>query len=242
MLNDEWFNILLNTDVNDFQKVCYTNKNTINICTNDYFWQQKFIHDDLPLLSEENTSLQDWINEYNDIRRADRLATYLIELIMIEHVNRPFNGETINFKFNTTDELMFLPSEMINDIKNNNSYINHINDADEIWISFDFFDRCGDQKCQKDHFSLHYLLIADDNLLFQLSYEVSLEYIQKLIRLIFYFYLHTDPFDDFYQSYLWNDDVHNNIIKERNQFWLTTTGIYKFHPQYNRPLRVWEIL
>jgi hypothetical protein len=238
MLKDEWFDILLNTDVNDMQKVCYTNKNTINICTNPYFWQQKFNHDAYPLLSKNNTSLQDWINEYNAIRRADRLATYLIELVTMEYVNKP----SINFKFNITDELMFLPSEMIHDIKNNDDYINHIDEPDEIWISFNFFDYCEDEECQKNHFSLNYLLMANDDIIAQISYELSLNDIQKMIRLIFYIYPDIDPFDSFYQSYLWNNHVKNGIIGNRNQFWLTTTGIYKFHPQYNRPLRVWEML
>ena len=239
MLDDVWFNILLNTDVNDLQKVCYTNKNTINICTNDYFWIQKFNHDGYPLFSENNTSLQDWINEYNTIRRADRLANYLIKLVTMEHVNRPFYSKTINFRFNTTDELRFLPNHLIHDIKNNDAYINHIADADEIWISLDFFDQCENEKC---HFSLDYLLMANDNILGQISYELSLDDIQKMIRLIFYFYPDIEPFDNFYQPYLWNDHVKNGIIKQRNQFWLTTTGIYKFHPVYHRPLRVWEML
>ena len=77
------FNILLNSD--NIEHISQINKNTFNICNSVYFWQEKFKHDNLLILTKESpTSINKWIKEYQYVFNAYRQAHHIYTINNIE--------------------------------------------------------------------------------------------------------------------------------------------------------------
>lgn len=111
MQYDEWFNVLLNSD--NLKNVCFTNKNTIKICSDKQFWIEKFNHDDLTIINPGNT-INEWITEYNRVLVTTELVEKLLALLKSEHEQSGKRIE-INFPFNPEDNLHNIITEEIVD-------------------------------------------------------------------------------------------------------------------------------
>ena len=75
-----WYNIMLNM-TDDLHKICMANKMALKVCHNQYFWENKFKHDDLTLFSNP-TSIKEWINEYDKSFKAYTLANKIANALM----------------------------------------------------------------------------------------------------------------------------------------------------------------
>ena len=73
------FTQLLNTDIEDIETVCRLNKSYMSVCQNAHYWEEKFKHDNLPLLIDNYpTTIQDWINEYIHIKSVTNMVNALL--------------------------------------------------------------------------------------------------------------------------------------------------------------------
>lgn len=78
------FNYLINLSVDDLKEQCFRNKKWLNICTNTFFWESKFEHDDLPyLVIEPPKTIGEWISEYQ--RTANAVDTTNKILYIFKH-------------------------------------------------------------------------------------------------------------------------------------------------------------
>lgn len=85
--DDVYFNILLNSQIDTLRNLCLTQKNTALHCNNNYFWIKKFEHDNLPLLSDQN-SISGWINEYKKVVNIQHKAANLLLVNDIERTRQ----------------------------------------------------------------------------------------------------------------------------------------------------------
>ena len=76
MDEDIFFNILLNSDIQDIELLCSTSKKIKLLC-NGYFWEQKTYHDKLPILT----------NNINKEYYIKILSLYKYSLLLISKYN-----------------------------------------------------------------------------------------------------------------------------------------------------------
>jgi hypothetical protein len=58
---------MLHLKVRDLEELCSTNKNVNQICHDDYFWQEKFKHDNIQFYLPEIPPIS-WINYYHNVQ------------------------------------------------------------------------------------------------------------------------------------------------------------------------------
>lgn len=90
------FNIVINSD--NIKNISQINKNTFNICNSIYFWQEKFKHDNLLILSKESpNSINHWMKEYQYVFNAYREAGNIYTINNIEATRKidQTNGEIL---------------------------------------------------------------------------------------------------------------------------------------------------
>ena len=90
------FNILINSD--NIENISQINKNIYTICNSVYFWQEKFKHDNLLILTKESpTSINNWMKEYQYVFNAYREADHIYTINNIEATRKidQTNGEII---------------------------------------------------------------------------------------------------------------------------------------------------
>jgi len=87
--SDLLYQIMLNLDFISIIKLCQTNKDYIKICDNNYFWQQKYIHDGyhIQFLEDQNIDrdlyqlaydiITNGENVYNKIKNKDVYDIYI---------------------------------------------------------------------------------------------------------------------------------------------------------------------
>ena len=132
---DMWFNILLNSNIDDVASSCVTNKTATIVCNNGDFWKQYFEQYNIPyLLSndpassawlkdytswcikfgedcaiEKPTNYVEWIKEYNKLITAQDKATMVIDAVKYEMIC----GKEMELKLDRWDESSFIPSWII---------------------------------------------------------------------------------------------------------------------------------
>ena len=121
-LNDEWFDVLINTPNDDMKNVCFTNKNTIKICSSKQFWYEKFNRYNMPIINPGH-SISQWIVEYKHVSEATKIANYLLSIV---HKDQTKTIE-VNFKFDPND-----------DLDNIISIVDHLENNEKILIILSF--------------------------------------------------------------------------------------------------------
>ena len=128
---DIWYNILLNSDINDINKII--NKTTVKIIHDKQFWIDKFKHDHLPLLTMSN----DMIKEYNKTLLAHQ-AAILFKNVLNNAVNPQIYMTGYYF-----EEMNWLPNVILEHIESTgdidlvfNAFL-YINVRPEYSIQFD---------------------------------------------------------------------------------------------------------
>lgn len=115
------FNILLHSDVDTIERMCFISDIIEKIRDNKYFWIQKFEQDNLMLLNYPENN--DWISEYKEVVFAITDADDIIKISLIEKerdkkINIIFpNDGTIIIRFSDYDseldyDLWLLPQEL----------------------------------------------------------------------------------------------------------------------------------
>lgn len=113
---DTWYNILLNTDVNQINKSCQTNKLTSQICHNKQFWLDYWKKQGVPKsVFNLPESQKDWYKLY----KITIIVNKLINLFINEHeLTKEWIDVMINFyeysDFDVTKLLPYITDEIIN--------------------------------------------------------------------------------------------------------------------------------
>jgi hypothetical protein len=108
--------ILTATDITDLPQITVTNSRLKEICTDPYFWQEKFKRDDLPL--DIPTTLTQWMTYYNETKQAYDRAKKIWQNLRDHHYEGLDNqwdeltGRAIN-PYGLTFYLWYLPSPSI---------------------------------------------------------------------------------------------------------------------------------
>ncbi|HSW76656.1 MAG TPA: hypothetical protein VLG50_06410 [Candidatus Saccharimonadales bacterium] len=80
-MEDIKFETLLRLDIDDLHHACLVDKSSLSICHNNYFWQQKFEYDHVPLLVDTlPQSISEWIKEYKRAARAYDKAHLILSI------------------------------------------------------------------------------------------------------------------------------------------------------------------
>jgi hypothetical protein len=79
------FNIMINNDINLIKNICITSKNALHLCSDIYFWQKKFEHDNLPIMSKILPKyVSEWIIEYNCVFKSHTESRHIVIVNNIE--------------------------------------------------------------------------------------------------------------------------------------------------------------
>lgn len=82
---DIYYNILMHSDYKTIKNLCLTNITSIKVCDSKFFWNNKFIYDNIPILtSEKLTNRHEWINEYIRVSLAKDTAINIIKVWLLE--------------------------------------------------------------------------------------------------------------------------------------------------------------
>ena len=97
------FNVLLNTNFNNLENLCLTDKRALKYCNDEYFWKTKYYHDELPIIE----SITNWkraykiiyiaMNDINKILAISRIEKKRDSKILIDHPN---NGTIVINMYN----------------------------------------------------------------------------------------------------------------------------------------------
>lgn len=95
-----FYNILLHMDADTISDLCLANTTSLHVCDSLYFWENKFNHDQLPILIQP-TTLNQWLSEYKKIslikKEVDNLLTVL-SLLNVKNITIPITVSTKNPK------------------------------------------------------------------------------------------------------------------------------------------------
>lgn len=98
------FNVLIKSDINTISTLCQESSVAEKICTDKYFWERKFEHDNLMIFKYRN-DIDSWWDEYNEVKDSTINADDIIKISLIEKerdsnigILYPNNG-TIIMKF-----------------------------------------------------------------------------------------------------------------------------------------------
>lgn len=100
---DIYYEIMLNMDIDEINKNCAINKNFYNICSNKYFWINKFKKDGLVVMTKQN-SVRDWINEYITMKKVAYQVNYIFQWL------------PVRFELNISFKKLYKIEEMENDL------------------------------------------------------------------------------------------------------------------------------
>lgn len=93
MIKDVWYNVLLNSHIDDFKNLCFVNKLTVDICNDKHFWSEKFAKDNLWL---PESFIKNMVKVYKNISYYKIKSIKIIKDVdnasiqMIEHHLIPF--------------------------------------------------------------------------------------------------------------------------------------------------------
>ena len=63
-LDDFYYDLLMVSDIDIVETLCYTNQMANKVCHNDHFWVNKFNQDGKELPNIYPTTIDQWIEEY----------------------------------------------------------------------------------------------------------------------------------------------------------------------------------
>lgn len=112
-----FYNILLHFDIDSISDLCLANKTSLKVCDSQYFWENKFKHDELPIIVNP-TSLKEWISEYKKIQIIAKEVEDLLKMLNLMNIDKisiPITVATKNPKALIMLETVF-PKQM-NDIE-----------------------------------------------------------------------------------------------------------------------------
>lgn len=183
-LTSTQFEILLNSNIENISAVCSINKSNRNICLSNYFWEEKFRHDDIPLMKMHD-SIPNWILEYKwctyCIKEAEKYLNYL-ELYKLSGSTPKEKSIYIDI-FKINDINIFITEEMDRDIIERNFLkllLRNANDRDTTGqVSFRFIDK---------KYTIEFQF--EDDLYIA---EISRDTCKYLIFVTWYY--HLDPYD-----------------------------------------------
>ncbi len=92
---DILYNILIQSNINQIQNLCYTNKYLHQICNQTSFWELIHERDRLPLLTEWD-NIADWINDYHKMKKINQKVTIILDYLVDYHRIRLFGGNKLN--------------------------------------------------------------------------------------------------------------------------------------------------
>ncbi len=124
-MEDVFLVTMLNANIDDIKTQCLSNKTAYNHCSHNDFWIQKFNHDHLPLINENNLSINEWIKLYKLMQKYKYKAQdiLLIHKIESERVIDPL----YIIKLAINDNVFHLFKEMY---KDKIPHFDHIYDID----------------------------------------------------------------------------------------------------------------
>jgi hypothetical protein len=96
-LYDVDYDILLKSDINTIEKLCFVNKYFDHICQNDQFWYYKFNADKLPLPIIRPTSTFGWVKIYKHQLKLKQLKSYMYMNEFEPELNRDIVGYMQSF-------------------------------------------------------------------------------------------------------------------------------------------------
>lgn len=77
------FNLLLKSDIETLTNFCFTSNTAHKICQDKYFWEQKFKHDNIKIITEQSLAIS-WIKEYKKVKQCIMDADDIITISLIE--------------------------------------------------------------------------------------------------------------------------------------------------------------
>jgi len=182
---DMYKEILLNATVKTIKNLCLTNKNYNQLCNTVSFWNEKFTHDHLPhlihIIKHKNDkghslniptqyrklpkNINEWLVSYDKMLKYNDLAKQLLKNIQ--------NSNTFKELTSSVDshDMLWLPEQMINIIKNEQHY--------KINIYFT-------TKNNKFYLELLYAMEEGDDIIIEISKD---EFINYLTLLFYYHHL-----------------------------------------------------
>jgi hypothetical protein len=112
-----YYEFLMNVDINDMSSFCIINRETQKICNNKWFWENYFDNANLPIINYENNS-HDWIKEFMSVVNAEKKTDEILK-----YLTRPGKKSTYIYfyldNFNNYDEIPFLPKKLKRKIADN---------------------------------------------------------------------------------------------------------------------------
>ncbi len=126
-MNDLYYEILLNSDIEDIDNLCMINKSFNNICQSKYFWIDKFNKDKLPLIKKHNKTV-DWVIEYKKVLYViNRVNNVLMDLNNHDKtiINLKYVKQDISFLYDNNHIENYLPYDLIITFKNNEYFMEY---------------------------------------------------------------------------------------------------------------------
>jgi len=128
---DTIYNILLNTDIDSLNELCFLNKTTHQHCQNKHFWIEKFKHDQLPMMHILPKNIKEWINTYIVLKKSQDKMQLLLKVNQIESlmIHDPSPGLiiiTLSIEHKELD--MILPKKLLNVLPKDMSLVDGMND------------------------------------------------------------------------------------------------------------------
>ena len=105
LCSDNFKEILINSDIETIKQLVHVNQEMKLFCNDSTFWKSKFIHDDLPIITDNFNTMDEWVNEYETILKCknDCYNILLINKIMSQQIYN--NSCRINIDYVNDKEL-----------------------------------------------------------------------------------------------------------------------------------------
>lgn len=87
-------NILYHLPIKSVNNLCLTDKLSLNIYSDKYFWINKFKNEDLILLNPDNLTINNWIKEYNKMLKIKKDIN---RIFIISAIDNTYGFKQINF-------------------------------------------------------------------------------------------------------------------------------------------------
>ena len=93
---DVYYNLLIQSDYKTIKSLCLTNTTSIKVCSDDFFWKNKFIYDDTPILAAKQlNNMGEWINEYINVNVAKNTADDIFKIWKLERKANFGKGKSV---------------------------------------------------------------------------------------------------------------------------------------------------
>jgi hypothetical protein len=225
---DVLYNILLQSNSFNLQKLCLVNKDTVSICNDKQFWIDKF--KGIPMVNELN------FDEYQRYEKCQSIVKNVRQLMKLENPTDKYQIGVIEFK--NENILQYLPIQLIDVIKKDIIYnelldevpfeiakqLNINSKNQEIYYLQSFFFSLYDDNKQYNP-SISYTLFTEDEVI---STDIYTDIEEILVKLLYVFPEH-DLHDSDNITYLPNilykykvETLKNLrlIIQSRHKYWL----------------------